>query len=534
MRLSDLLQFEANRPVGGCRCHRVNVATVARRWMSYLTTSIQHVKSRNDHSRSIHALASVATSHHALASVATNRRRVGVTLLELLIVMGLLTLLASISLTAARGLMRGNKVAEAATIVQQYLQNAQVRAITNGRPVAVFLDRVSPAGNESGNPVPANYTVNRLQLGEVFPPYMGDQLGAVGVLGNLDYIDPTLQDGAGRSADTRVVQPTETPDGYADMITFAFSDVAAGLGTGGFVKPGDSIEFVGHEGRFRIEHIRRLPNDINPVQVEVHFFNPPTTYNQLLSLKTVAQRHNIYETHFSSNATLLPVTTPPQQVQFRIYRQPTKSLAGSVTLPRGAAVDLSASGIGVGDSGAGAGKFRWTPPTLALGSPARTLQPSPADFSRLGIVFDSQGKVSYISYEDSNTYRTTSNGALAPVRRWGSFDASSTVYLMVGRSEQVLPSFPEDASSVVALNNSYTNAIKLLGGDGVPPSNLMDSENVWITCNPFTGEVRSAAVGAIGEDELAAMRVAAGGDNPALIERLMRHARRLAAAGMRN
>jgi hypothetical protein len=418
--------------------------------------------------------------------------------------MGLLTLLASISLTAARGLMRGNKVAEAATIVQQYLQNAQVRAITNGRPVAVFLDRVSPAGDLNGNPVPANYTVNRLQLGEVFPPYMGDQLGAVGKL--INYLG--------------------TPSPYANAIEFVplpgaqndsakvqsgFGFLQSGILNQGFIRELDLLEVEGSTVFFAIGDYKQVTDTLGGgTRIIVPFANAMVVPH-------------------------IPLSAADQFVRFKVYRQPTKSLAGSVALPRGACVDLALSGVGPAESVV-ASPVGAPIHTRPIGSVFKhgvlATTSSPSAFNRIGIVFDAQGKLSYVLHERTNP----STGNLERVVD----SVPSTLYLLVGRTEQVLSGYQpptvaySNSAYPVQLNNSYITAILQQGADGVPPSNLMDSENVWITCNPFTGEVRSAPVGAIAEDELAAMRAAAGGDNPALIERLMRHARRLAAAGMRN
>ncbi len=111
------------------------------------------------------------------------KRRSALTLIELLIVMGVLVILASISLGAMKTLLRGQKVSQASVTVRQYLQNAQTRAVASGRPVAVFLDRVSMiAGDMTGSPTSANFTSTRLQLGEVFPPYTGDFENAQGRL----------------------------------------------------------------------------------------------------------------------------------------------------------------------------------------------------------------------------------------------------------------------------------------------------------------------------------------------------------------
>ena len=79
----------------------------------------------------------------------TTRRR-GVTLVELLIVMGVLTILATLSLTTVKGLLKDQKISQAGRLVEQYFESARIRALTNGRPVAVFLERVDLTGDASG------------------------------------------------------------------------------------------------------------------------------------------------------------------------------------------------------------------------------------------------------------------------------------------------------------------------------------------------------------------------------------------------
>ncbi len=388
-------------------------------------------------------------------------RRTGLTLVELLVVVGLVLFLASFSIGMMRTLLHGQKVSQAATLVQQYLQNAQIRAITNGRPVAVYLDRVGTTGDGAtpiAGPVPANYMAARLQLGEVFPPYVGDVLNATGMLkdvGNVQY---------GPQVTTR------PSDSHADEITFASADVASGLSSQGFVKENDFIQIDGCDQYFRIENISSDANGTH-----VRFFNPPATYNNLRAAKLLNAPTSIDQTYEVSLAMTSPqlALSAPRRSGFRIFRQPTKSMVGAITLPRGTCVDLSLSGFGPSDSGVvlnGA---------LHLDSaPLPSGQPQPSYFSRVGIVFDAQGRMSYVMLE---------NNVGSGLKR--SFvAASSKLNLMIGRTEQVLPGFPTTTIQTAAKKNVR---------DALPLSNLMDPENVWVTSNPFTGDVTTSPVASV-------------------------------------
>jgi type II secretory pathway pseudopilin PulG len=380
----------------------------------------------------------------------------GLTLVELLVVMGLLILLTSLSLNTLKGLLRSQKVTQAATLVKQYFENAQIRAVTNGRPVAVFLDRLSV------DTVPGSLTVTRLQFGEVFPPYVGDEEGAVG----------------------RLVDTSMPPDGYADELVFDSVvgspnervKVISGFGffdgntfVPGFIRPGDLIEIEGTTAIFDIgDYIGRT--------------------NAEASGQIVVPLNNF------GIATQLPIRSGLSALRkFKVYRQPTKSMVGTVTLPRGTCIDLSLSGIGPVDNSVVAGTF--FPPPAAGG---------PGNFSRVGIVFDAQGRASYMLQE------VMINGQLTP-------SAPSTiianVYLMIGRTDQVLPGFPG------TVPDSVTAALQQPGTE-LPQSNLLDPENVWISCNPFTGEIKSSPV--------------AGVDQPADLIESVRQARQLAVAGLSN
>lgn len=402
-------------------------------------------------------------------------RHYGVTLVELLIVMGILTILATISLGTVKGLLKDQKISQAARLVEQYMESARVRALVSGRPVAVFLERVSLTGDNNGAAVPANFTATRLSIGEVFPPYTGDVSGASGTLRDTDN------------------------DGFADEIVFNQVDVISGFGTPGmpgFIRQGDTIEFEGYEGRFEI----RLPSPSGLLMV-VPFVNPPPNRRTPVALPVNSQH--------------------PPQVGFRIYRRPTKSLLGAITLPRGTCIDLSASGLGPRSAGGGEVADR---PLNILVSPfslvRHTTQPTsaapggvgpltPASYSRIAIMFSGDGRLSNVLTDTRLAPRD------AEVR---AVDASQILYLMVGRTDQVVP---DGTANLTALRNSLLRRDSPSDADPVR-SNLLDSVNIWISCNPFTGELKSAPVAEVGADDFA------GGFGS-----VVRASRALAIAGIR-
>lgn len=408
------------------------------------------------------------------SSFRTSKIRSALTLVELLIVMALMIILASISLGAMKSLLRGQKVSQASVMVRQYLQNAQMRAVASGRPVAVFFDRISME-DSAGSPIPTNYASTRMQFGEVFPPYTGDVENSMALLVGIPS-DPNY-------ANAMVFAPAIGQSSTANVAA-GFGAIVSGNLQGGFVSVGDVVEFDDCEARFSITSI--TPNAPMPGGIQVTFSNPKI-------------------------APQIPLPGHPIMKRFRIYRQPTRSLVGSVVLPRGTCVDLSLSGIGISDCGISGGSFS-IGSELDGGGTA-----SPRDYSRVGIVFYSDGRIAYVA--DENTMRT-------PARVF--FDSSSMIFLMVGRMDQVLPGFPASNIKTAALHHPDWGLGEL------PKSNLVDPENVWITCNPLTGEIRSAPVGALDPTVVEARWLSAQSNVNEVVSDLVIETRALAAAGMSN
>jgi prepilin-type N-terminal cleavage/methylation domain-containing protein len=415
---------------------------------------------------------------HTQLLVAARRR--GFTLIELLIVVGILTILATLSLTTVKGLLKDQKITQGAQLAKEYFETARLRALTSGRPVAVFMDRVSLVGDSTGAAIPANFISTRLSIGEVFPPYTGDVIGATGSMWDINF---NIHGGG-------ATEPRAN-DNFADQIRFPLTDVASGFGAGGFIAEGDTIEFEGYNGRFTIERIDR---NIGNSQVAVTFFNPPELYN--------ARRFNIPPTSWDptfeatharvppqipvSNSSILEIDGTPSTpsslpaVGFRVYRRPTKSLVGSVALPRGICIDLAASGFGPYSSGAGDASSVFSATTLPLIADTPANQVKSGNYSRIGVLFSADGRLSGVVAENN----------IGGIRAYGGGEAAQVLHLLVGKAEQV------------ALGNA-TMQRSLPSDRDQFQSNLLDPANVWISCNPFTGEILASPVAAVPDPILA-------------------------------
>lgn len=130
--------------------------------------------------------------------------------------------------------------------------------------------------------------------------------------------------------------------------------------------------------------------------------------------------------------------------RFRLYRKPTKSFLQTLSLPRGTCVDLSVSGLGPGGN-----EFATTSTGLAM------------------VVFNPQGRIAYWN-----------NGVDGPMA------ATSLMHVLIGRTEQV--------------GATLTDADLMRVADPDDPSsfntNINDTNNAWLTVNPFTGAISSSGV----------------------------------------
>jgi type II secretory pathway pseudopilin PulG len=168
------------------------------------------------------------------------RPQLGVTLVELLVVVTILVLLLGVALPLARPAMEGRNVREAARQVSTFLLAAQAKAISTNRPVGVMFLRDARQG---GNP-------NRcfqLALATTAAVYTGDDSNTRAVTAWND--DEGRWELAFKVAPDYGPPNIETPD---------INDVLLGS----LIRPGETFEirFDGRGGRYQcLRHLE--PND---------------------------------------------------------------------------------------------------------------------------------------------------------------------------------------------------------------------------------------------------------------------------------
>lgn len=149
-------------------------------------------------------------------------------------------------------------------------------------------------------------------------------------------------------------------------------------------------------------------------------------------------------------ASQLPTSINPIS-RFKITRKPAKSFVPPTMLPRGTCIDLTSSGMGL----TGIEFSSYTNPIM--------------------IVFDERGSLAYIA-----------DGTGAQSRPTG------VVHLLVGRIEQT----------------STTQLVKIETEPSSINSNINDNENVWISINPYSGNVYSSPLAAGSEGSSGRLAVA--------------------------
>ena len=155
--------------------------------------------------------------------------RRGLTLVELLVVLGILMILMGIAATAVKTGTRGKKQREAARQVNAFVAGAQARAMELGRPVGIEIIR--HGGLSSGNSSLMMYMI------ESPPPYAGDTTTAVATL--------------------------TAPSGGVFTATFD-ATTASMLTVTDFIKAGDRVRFNYRGTNFRITAIDITTNPSYP------------------------------------------------------------------------------------------------------------------------------------------------------------------------------------------------------------------------------------------------------------------------------
>jgi len=262
------------------------------------------------------------------ASSTKRDRRIarGFTLVELLIVLFLLMLLAAIALPTVRNVLLEQKNSRAARSIASFCDIARSRAIAEDREVGVLIERLS---SDSTDTIGASAGIRLRQLTGV-PSYSGESADSRAVLSNLSgsgAIDSATFEGADNQllllsaiqsgSSTAPIRPSvdrmELPGGKVVTITgLQVIDSAGSVVT----SPNLSLDL----NTYRVRAVFNPRNVITPSSATPTFEFPEGARRQL---------------------------SVRQQVKYRIHRAPALSSTAPLALPRGIAVDLNYSGIGL-------------------------------------------------------------------------------------------------------------------------------------------------------------------------------------------
>lgn len=385
-------------------------------------------------------------------------RRKGLSLVELLIVIGIASLLTAVALPSMKTILKDRKTNQAALQIRSFIEDARVKAIASGRSVAVVLERANEMYvlDDTASPTRLGdgFAMNaciRLSIAEVLPPYEGD----------LDQSTCTLSSTGGSTIPNQVtINLVENPS--AAM----------------FIQYGNTITFGDWQERFTIiSNPVFLPAAGTPTSVSFTFSNGV--------LASVSK--------FADYAQGPPVNLPPGNISFRVYAKPRRLFSKPLDLPKGTCVDLSLSGIGfetmdssqapfyAGPRSSGLETTRHASPMGAVFSPSLRFASDEIDrdfsgtrlierqFRPVYLVFNSRGEL-------SNVWANALEGEAMT-----SFTPNASVFLMVGRTDRV----PLDDSQMT-LASRFDPPLS-----PSPGSNLWDASNYWVKI----GSIGQPAIG---------------------------------------
>lgn len=237
------------------------------------------------------------------------RNRRGLTLVELLTVIGIIVVLMAVAIPLMKLSQESRPVREGSRGVNAYLAAAQARAAEKGRPVGVWMER---AGN---NPASSF----RLFMADVAPPYIGDTSEARARIGPLEPAPPASPPATGPFYTVTFPPVPNLSGGLPQPRSTALPNL---------VHVGDVIRF-GFQGPYY--SIQSIPSTDpkNPV-IQINLGNntePPTK--------------GYWDTSGST-----PKRVFGRAVSYQILRAPRKSRFSSLELPKGASIDLRVSGVG--------------------------------------------------------------------------------------------------------------------------------------------------------------------------------------------
>ncbi|WP_164103374.1 pilus assembly FimT family protein [Candidatus Laterigemmans baculatus] len=365
----------------------------------------------------------------------------GFTLVELLVVIGVLSVMAGIALPIFRNTIKDQKTSQAARQVVTYIEAARSRAIASKGRVGVIIRRqgVEDATQRSYS--------TQMQLCVAYPPYSGESDNARALLYH-DQTASTPLSGTAGVANAALFDPADCA-----LLEKARRDIAAGEPQASLspIRIGDQIQFDNSGRTVAILSITQFTHNTGFAS------DPPATHNGWVKVTfdprgTITSSGNVMQGFPASLMSVSGTRLTP----FKIFRDPVPSAASPLDMLRGMAIDLNYSGIG-------SGGVDFNPMVI---DPSSWDSASPVNFESVLLMFGPDGRLDFCSSGMLN-----SSGTLMQM----DYRPAGLIYFCLGRNDGV---FADPA-------NLFTNTDR-------DRANIMDPESIWIVVNPFNGNVFAA------------------------------------------
>ncbi|MCY2973408.1 MAG: prepilin-type N-terminal cleavage/methylation domain-containing protein [Planctomycetota bacterium] len=423
------------------------------------------------------------------------RIRQGLSLVELLVVIVIISILAALVLPSFKNVLSERKTNVAALEVKSFLEAARARAIARGRNVSVIFERLSSRGDglgidgtdvTSSNP-PRSITAQN--------PVSGD----ASEWAAFTTIDPFLNYSQYNTAIRMTMAETLRPTEYEIAGT-----VIATPGPTGFVVVEDisSPSPLPLDSRFALDLVAGNTVELierSGVTNRFQIIAPATQPTGLQSSYTFQVLNVGSATQPFGSIAEIDVAARSQQALkrfvtigrgisgIRVYSQPKPLASVTNELPRGTCIDLSISGLATDEPLANYTSTEFTncqrefasdwimPP--GLGGP-----PTPQQLRPVMITFSPSGNIDSVVSNAPQlfAFNPPTTPRVFNARR---IEPNQDVFLFVGRTDQVV--FPTDGTDLNAAG------LALRRTEGAKP-NMLDPTGYWIRISATNGSVAAA------------------------------------------
>lgn len=453
--------------------------------------------------------------HEAPRTMRRSKPYHGLTLVELLVVVGVISVITAIVLPSVKTILTDRKSSQTAIVVKNFFEAARARAIGKNKTVAVVLERVSsrvdpasgpsftsataqtvpPASLASQPPdfnfIPYNACI-RLSLAEeplpvtdsMLPTSVSLQARAPG-----DGLTPGIPTTGAYSGQDSLLDADQLA-GIPEVRIFSVAPVSAGVDIssllGEYLITGSQISFGNSKRRFTI---------VSPRNPAVHKSHAAATGLIWFSVMNEEGFEGLGERALEPTEPLVAGQTTSV---FKIYSRPKPIYSEMVQLPRGMCIDMSLSGFSNdtlrNSTAASPNKQRVYDPDLTpnptpmsdyrvrFASDWISNQPIPLLPNQLRpvyIAFGPDGNLSYVWANERGIPGGSSySGNLTRI------DATQDIFLHIGKIDQVV--MPVDPDPAVLGRNKF--AFDALNASGVK-QNLSDLNSYVVRLSPKSGAI---------------------------------------------